>query len=158
MGMENTKAFTLDQVKGGIKLTKAVEIPAFKTPHVQGLSKVRGHQQCANTITEPPTEKYLNSITTGMSYTFLKLRSGHVAVGLCNLTGKISILKPNTVVAKISAANVVSDMLTSKNPGGMTDKQTMAYPSKHHNTNEAGTSQMTSSEVCHPVMPLYMRK
>ena len=57
MGMENNKAFTLDQVKGGIKLTKAVEIPAFETVHVQGLSKVRGHQQYVNTITEPPTEK-----------------------------------------------------------------------------------------------------
>ena len=32
--MENNKAFTLDQVKGGIKLTKAVEIPAFETVHV----------------------------------------------------------------------------------------------------------------------------
>ena len=67
MGMENNKAFTWSQVKGGIKLTIAVEIPAFKIVHVQGLSQVRGHQQCVNTITKPPTEKYLNSITTIMT-------------------------------------------------------------------------------------------
>ena len=97
--MENSKAFTLDQVKGGIKLTKAVEILAFET--VQGLSKVRGHQQCVNTVTEPPTEKYLNSITTVTSYTCLKPGSGHVAAGLHNLTGKNTVLKPNIVVAKI---------------------------------------------------------
>ena len=121
-GMENNKTFTLDQVKGGIKLTKAVEIPVFKTVHVQGLSKVRGYQKCVNNITEPPTEKCSNSITTVMRYTCLKQRSGHVAVGLYNLTGKNIILKPNMVVAKISAANVVPHMLAPKNPVGMTDK------------------------------------
>ena len=74
-----------------------------------------------------------------MSYTCLKPRSGCVAIGLCNLTGKNIILKPNMVVAKISAANVVPHMLAPKNPVGMTDKWTMAHLSKHHNTNEAGT-------------------
>ena len=113
--MGNNKAFTLDQVKWGIKLTKILEMPAFKTVHVQGLSKVRGHQQCVNTITEPPTEKYSNSMTTVRSYTCLKPISGHVAVGPHNHTGKNIILKPNIVAAKISAANVVPHMLAPKN-------------------------------------------
>ena len=39
VGMENKKAFTLDQVKGGIKLTKAVEIPAFETVLVRDFPK-----------------------------------------------------------------------------------------------------------------------
>ena len=71
-GNENSRAFTLDQVKGGIKLTNTVEILAFERILVQGLSKVRGHQQCINTVTEPPTEKYSNSITTATIYTCLK--------------------------------------------------------------------------------------
>ena len=58
VGTENNKAFTLNQVKWGIKLTKAVEIMAFEIVHVQGLSKVKGHQQCVNTITEAPNEKF----------------------------------------------------------------------------------------------------
>ena len=118
MGMENNKAFTWSQVKGGIKLTIAVEIPAFKIEHVQGLSQVRGHQQCVNTITEPPTEKYLNSITTVMTFTCLKPRSACVAVGLCSLTGNNIILKPNMVVAKISAAYVAPYMLVHNSPVG----------------------------------------
>ena len=55
-GMQKNKAFTFDKVKGGIKLTKAVEIPAFETVHVQGLSEVMGHQQYVNTTTEAPNE------------------------------------------------------------------------------------------------------
>ena len=129
-GMENSKAFTLDHVKGGIKLTKAVEIPTFETLHVQGLSKVRGHQHCVNTITEAPNEEYLNSIATVMSYTCLKPGSGCVAIGLHNLTGKNIILKPNTVIVKISAANVVPHMLASKNPVGTRSKQATAHPNE----------------------------
>ena len=138
VGMENSKAFNLDQVKGGIKLTKAVEIPALETVHVQGLSKVRGHQQYVNTITEATNEKYFNSVAAVMSYTCLKPRSGHVAVGLCSLTGKNIILKPNTIVAKISAANVVHHMLAPKNPMGTKNEQANAHPSELHNITEMG--------------------
>ena len=116
-----------------------MEILAFETVYVQGLFKGRRHQQCINTISEPPTEKYLNSITTVMSYTCLKPRSGPVAVGPNNLTGNNIIIKSNTVVAKISAANVVPHMLAPKNPVGMTDKQTVTCLSEHHNTNKVGT-------------------
>ena len=139
VGMENNKAFTLDQVKVGIKLTKAMKILAFKTVQVQGFTKVRGHQQCVNTITEPPTVKYLNSVTTVTSYTCLKPGSGCVAVGLCNLMGKSIVLKPNMVIAKISAANVVPHMLAPKNPVSMINKQAMAHPSEHNNRNKVGT-------------------
>ena len=126
VGTKNNKASTLDQVKGGIKLTKTVEIPAFETVHVQGLSKVRGHQQCVNTITEGHNEKcYCH-----MSYTCLKPGSGHVAVGLNNLTGKNIILKPNMVIAKISAANVIPIMLALKNPIGIKGKQATTHLSK----------------------------
>ena len=138
-GRENKTAFTLDHVKGGIKLTKAVEIPTFKTVHMQGLYKVRGHQQCVNTITEAPNEKYSNSIAMVMSYTYLKPGSVHVAIGLCNLTGKNIILKPNTIVAKISPANVVPHMLAHKNPTGTESEQATAHLSKFYNTNEGGT-------------------
>ena len=58
VGTEKNKDFTLDHVKGGIKLTKAMEILAFATVQVQRHSKVRGHQQCVNTITDAPNEKY----------------------------------------------------------------------------------------------------
>ena len=44
-GMVNNKSFTLDQVKGKVKLTKAMETSASETVHAQEISKVRGHQQ-----------------------------------------------------------------------------------------------------------------
>ena len=138
-GMENSKTFTLDQVKGGIELTKIVKIPAFETIQLQELPKVRGHQQCINMVTELPIEKYSNSITTVTSYTCLKPGSGHVTIALCNLMGKNIVLKPNTVVAKISAANVVPHMLASKSPESMINKQATAHPSRHHNMNEPNT-------------------
>ena len=37
--------FTMDQVKGNIKLTKDVVIQPFKTVKVQGITKVRNHQK-----------------------------------------------------------------------------------------------------------------
>ena len=37
--------FTMDQVKGNIKLTKDVVIQPFETVKVQGISKVRNHQK-----------------------------------------------------------------------------------------------------------------
>ena len=67
--------------------------------------KSGGHQQCVNAITEASNEMYSNLIAMVMSYTCLKPGSGHVAIGLHNLTGKNIIVKPNTIVTKISAAN-----------------------------------------------------
>ena len=37
--------FTMDQVKGNIKLTKDVMVQPFETVRVQGISKVRNHQK-----------------------------------------------------------------------------------------------------------------
>ena len=62
-----------------------------------------------------------------------------MAVGLCNLTGKNIILKPNITVAKISAANVVPHNLAHKNPMGTKNQQATVHPSELHNTTEAGT-------------------
>ena len=116
-----------------------MKIPAFKTVHVQGLSKVRGHQQCVNTITEANNEKYLNSIATVMSYTCLKPGSAHVAEGCHNLMGKNIIPKLNTIIAKISAANVVPHMLAPKNPMGTKNEKATACLSKLHNMAKVGT-------------------
>ena len=158
VGMENNKAFTLVQVKEGIKLTKAVEIPAFEIVHVQVHSKVRGHQLYVSTITEASNEKDSNSIAAVMSYTCLKPGSGCVAVGLCNHTEKNIILKPNMVVAKISAANVVPHMLKPKNPMGMKSEQAAAHLSELHNLIKWTLTQITWNGVTHPKMLCHMRK
>ena len=72
----------------------------------------------------------MNSIATVMSYTCLKPRSAHLAVGLHNLTGKNIILKPNIFIAKISAAIVVPHMLAPKNPIGTKNEQATACRSQ----------------------------
>ena len=74
-----------------------------------------------------------------MSYTCLKPRSGCVAVGLCNLTVKNIILKPNMIVAEITAANVVPHILVPKNSMGTKNEQATTHLSELCNTTEVGT-------------------
>ena len=74
-----------------------------------------------------------------MSYTCLKPGSGHVPIGLCNLTGKNIILKPNMIIAKISAVNVVPHMLAPKNPVSTESEWEAAHPSEPGNMTEEST-------------------
>ena len=62
-----------------------------------------------------------------------------MAVGLHNLTGKNIIPKPNTVIAKISAANVVPHMLVPKNPIDAKSMQAAAHSSELCNATQVST-------------------
>ena len=53
VGNEAGKVFSLDRVKGRVKLTKTVEIPPFSTKQVQGMTKVNGHNKKVNLIVGP---------------------------------------------------------------------------------------------------------
>ena len=101
--------FNLDKVDGTVKLTKSIQIAPHQTVHVQGLSKVRGHDKRVNTITEPLESS--KSIVAVPSYSILKPGSSKVQVCLQNLSNTPIKLKAKTVVARVAAANVVPAML-----------------------------------------------
>ena len=114
-----------------------MELPAFATVHLQGLSKLRGHQQYVNTITEAP----MRSICIQLLWScVIPDLDQDLAIEHCNLIGKNIVLKPKMVTAKISAPNVVFLMLAPKNPIGTESKQATAHLSEFCNMIKRGYS------------------
>ena len=109
--MEN---FSLDSVEGDVKLHKATVLPPFSTTFVKGRSKVKGHYKRVNVATEHSENITNSNIAAVRSYSFIKPGSNKVVVSVKNLTSKEVILKANTVIGKIEAANAVPPMLAPK--------------------------------------------
>ena len=129
-------------MKGSNKLTKAIEIDPFENVCLHGLSKVKGHDKCVNTITENPEKAYSKSVVTVLSYTCLKPGSAKVAISLQNLSSKVVTLMLKTVVAKIAAANVVPSMLAPKcNNEANNEELAHSHLSGHHNSSKRAACQ-----------------
>ena len=111
---EEESKFKLDQVKGTVKLTRSIELKPFETTHVQAISKVKGHDQQINVVTENPDIACNRSVVTVASYTHLKPGSSKLSVGLKNLSSQMVTIKAKTVIAKVAAANVVPQMLAPR--------------------------------------------
>ena len=111
---EDEKEFTLDQVNGDLKITKVLTLAPFETAKVLTQSKVKNHRKRNNVITEPPEHSCAHDVVTNPSYACLKTGSSRVSVSLRNLTGRTVTIKPETVVAKLAAANVVPPKLAPK--------------------------------------------
>ena len=103
---ENEKGFTLDQVKGDLKITKALTLAPFEMANVLTQSKVKNHRKRVNVITEPPEHTYAPDVVKNPGYAYLKPGSSRVSVSLRNLTGRKITIKPKTVAAKLAAAKV----------------------------------------------------
>ena len=78
--------FTLDQVKGDLKMTKALTLAPFETTHVMTQSRVKGHRKRVNVITEPQDKNFTPDIVTNSGYACLNPRSNRISVSLRNLT------------------------------------------------------------------------
>ena len=63
--------FTLDQVKGSLKLTKDVTLQPFETVKVRGTTKVRNHQKRVHVIVEPK-ETQCRTVSAISTYSHLK--------------------------------------------------------------------------------------
>ena len=111
---ENEKEFTLDQVKGDLKITKVLTLASFEMANVLTQSKVKNHRKRVNAITEPPEQTYAPDVVTNPGYAYLKPGSSRVSVSLRNLIGRKITIKPKTVVAKLAAANVIPLKLAPK--------------------------------------------
>ena len=103
----------LDILKGKIKLTKAVTIPAKGELQVTGVTTVKGYTKRCHVIVEPYGEKQRKYKVTPV-YTELKPGSSKVKVLVTNDSSKPVQLPAKMVIGVISAANVVPAMIAPK--------------------------------------------
>ena len=103
--------FNLDKIKGHVKLTKSVTIPPFQTIHVSGLTECDQHFKRVNVIVEPDPDKDYESVIPIDGYTILKPGSSRVSIGLRNHSCHRITVQAKLIVAKVSAANMVSHSL-----------------------------------------------
>ena len=104
--------FDLDQVKGKVKLTKAVTIRPFQTVHVSGLTECNQHFKRVNLIVESDPKKNYDAAIPINGYTVLKSGSSRVSVGIRNISCKGITIPTKTIIAKVTAANVVPHSYT----------------------------------------------
>ena len=97
----------LTQVKGDVKLTRPIKIPAYQTISVSGMTNVTAHSKRVNVVTEPGS----NNDYTIPCYSYMKPGSQRANVLLRNLTSNPIELNKGSVVARVQAANAVPPML-----------------------------------------------
>ena len=103
----------LESIRGKIKLTKAVTIPAKGELQVTGVTIVKGCTKRCHVIGEPYGEKPERYKVTPV-YTDLKPGSSKVKVLMTNGSNKPVQLPAKMVIGVISAVNVVPTMIAPK--------------------------------------------
>ena len=103
----------LESLKGRIKLTKAVTIPAKGELQVTRVTTVKGYTKRCHVIVEPYGENQGKFKVTPV-YTDLKPGSSKVKVLVTNESNKPVQLPAKMVIRVVSAANVVSAMIAPK--------------------------------------------
>ena len=103
--------FDLNQIKGHVKLTKDVTIAPFQTIHASGLTECDQHFKRVNVLVEPDPDKSYESVIPIHGYTVLKPGSSRVSVGLQNHSCHRITITAKSVVAKITAANIIPHSL-----------------------------------------------
>ena len=112
---KSEKTFSFDKVDRTVKLTKTAEIPPFNTIQVPGIINVKGHDKGVNLLVEPMNNRYNPSVVVVPSYANLRPGSSKVNMSLRNLTNRNLKIKAKSIVAQVTATNVVPSMLTPKN-------------------------------------------
>ena len=108
----NEPEFDLNKIQGHVKLTKPVTIAPFQTVHVSGLTECNQHFKRVNVIVEPDPSKDYESVIPIHGYTTLKPGSSRVSIGLRNYSCRKVTVNAKTIIAKVTAANVVPHSLT----------------------------------------------
>ena len=103
----------LESLKGKIKLTNSVTIPAKGELQVTGVTTVKGYTKRCHVIVEPYGEKQGKYKVTPV-YTDLKPGSSKVKVHMMNDSNKPVQLPAKMVIGVVSAANVVPTMIAPK--------------------------------------------
>ena len=125
--------FDLNQVKGHVRLTKSVTIAPFQTIRAPGLTECNQHFKRVNVLVEPDPDRSYKSVVPIHGYTVLKPGSSRVSVGLRNHSCRKIAIAAKSIVAKVTAANIVphslapnvetEDMLTQLEDGQHKDQE-----------------------------------
>ena len=107
----NEPEFDLNKVQGHVKLTKPVTIAPFQMDHISGLTECNQHFKRVNFIVEPDPNKDYESMIPIHGYTTLKPGSSRVSIGLRNHSCRKVTVNAKTIIAKVTAANVVPHSL-----------------------------------------------
>ena len=99
-------------MQGTVKLTKKVKLKPNQSLKVNEKGNHPLNSKRVNVIVEPTGEE--DGEYTIPSYSFLKSNSKRVTIGLRNMSCQSVVLHKGTVVARLSPANVVSEMLAPK--------------------------------------------
>ena len=102
----------MDKIEGTVKLTKKVKLKPRRSLKLSGRGNHPLNSKRVNVIIEPTGEE--DGEYTVPSYSFLKANSKRVPIALRNMSCKTVVLNKGTVVAWLSPANVIPDMLAPK--------------------------------------------
>ena len=94
-----------------MKLTKSVTIAPFQTIRASGLAECNQHFKRVNVLVEPDPDKCYESVIPIHGYTFLTPGSSRVSVGLQNYSCHKIKIAAKSIVAKITATNIVPHSL-----------------------------------------------
>ena len=115
--------FDLNKIKGHVRLTKPITIAPFQTVHVLGLTGCDQHSKRVNVIVEPDPDREYESVAPIHGYMVLKPGSSQVSIGLQNYSCRKVTVPAKSIIAKVSAANVVPHSLAPNLDNGTTLKQ-----------------------------------
>ena len=115
--------FDLNKIKGHVRLTKSITIAPFQTIHVLGLMGCDQHSKRVNVIVEPDPDREYESVAPIYGYTVLKPGSSRVSIGLQNYSCRKVTVPAKSIIAKVSAANVVPPSLAPNLDNEATLKQ-----------------------------------
>ena len=99
--------FDLETIKGNVRITKQVTLGPFETKHVPGLTECTTHYKRVYVFTEASEKFQHGTVKPICTYSELKPGSSRVSIGLKNFSCRSVTLRPKTLVAKVSAANIV---------------------------------------------------
>ena len=115
--------FDLNKIKGHVRLTKSITIAPFQKVHVLGLTGCDQHSKRVNIIVEPDPDREYESVAPIHGYTVLKPGSSRVSIGLQNYSCRKVMVPAKSIIAKVSAANVVPHSLAPNLDNETTLKQ-----------------------------------
>ena len=137
--------FSLNSVRGDVKVHKTTILPPFSTTFIKGRSSVKGHYKRINVATEHSDKITNKNIAVVRSYSFIKPNSNKVAVGVRNLTSKQVVLKTGTIIGKIESANAVPPMLALKLENELEEKMNLNSKLIKTSKEKATTSNLNST-------------
>ena len=92
-------------------MTISVTIAPFQTIHASGITECNQHFKRVNVLVEPDPDKSYESVIPIHGYTVLKPGSSRVSEGLQNHSCRRITIAAKSVVAKVTAANLVPHSL-----------------------------------------------